>query len=83
MTASPALSERHHGDWYELCARYCNEQLVRMLKVVGYDVGFSPGEGAYLYDRDGTRCLDLLNGFGVFAIGRNHSTVRAALRNVL
>src|SRR6201986_2411835 len=64
-------------------ARHLNEQLVRVLKTIGYDVGFQKGQGQYLYDRDDVRYLDLLSGFGVFAIGRNHPTLRAALKSVL
>src|SRR3954470_14644878 len=64
-------------------ARYLNEQLVRVLKTIGYDVGFQKGQGQYLFDRDGARYLDLLSGFGVFAIGRNHPVVRDALKSVL
>ena len=40
-------------------ARHLNEQLVRVLKTIGYDVGFQKGQGQYLYDRDGDRYLDL------------------------
>jgi len=64
-------------------ARHLNEQLVRVLKTIGYDVGFQKGQGQYLYDRDGVRYLDLLSGFGVFAIGRNHPALRQALKSVL
>jgi ornithine--oxo-acid transaminase len=64
-------------------AQHLNEQLVRVLKTIGYDVGFQKGQGQYLYDRDGARYLDLLSGFGVFAIGRNHPSLRAALKSVL
>jgi ornithine--oxo-acid transaminase len=64
-------------------SRHLNEQLVRVLKTIGYDVGFQKGQGQYLYDRDGVRYLDLLSGFGVFAIGRNHPALRAALKSVL
>src|ERR1700742_2445571 len=63
--------------------QHLNEQLVRVLKTIGYDVGFQKGQGQYLFDRDGVRYLDLLSGFGVFAIGRNHPTLRAALKSVL
>src|SRR6267142_5960460 len=63
--------------------RYLNEQLVRVLKTIGYDVGFVGGQGQYLFDRQGTRYLDLLSGWGVFAIGRNHPKVRDALKSVL
>src|SRR5919109_1114195 len=64
-------------------ARYLNEQLVRVLKTIGYDVGFQKGQGQYLFDREGVRYLDLLSGFGVFAIGRNHPALRQALKSVL
>src|SRR5579864_6656992 len=64
-------------------ARHLNEQFVRVLKTIGYDVGFQKGQGQYLFDRDGVRYLDLLSGFGVFAIGRNHPALREALKSVL
>lgn len=63
--------------------QHLNEQLVRVLKTIGYDVGFQKGQGQYLFDRDGARYLDLLSGFGVFAIGRNHPALRTALKSVL
>src|ERR1700744_3541442 len=63
--------------------QHLNEQLVRVLKTIGYDVGFQKGQGQYLFDRDGVRYLDLLSGFGVFAIGRNHPVLRQALKSVL
>ena len=63
--------------------RHLNEQLVRVLKTIGYDVGFQRGTGQYLFDREGARYLDLLSGFGVFAIGRNHPVMRDALKTVL
>jgi ornithine--oxo-acid transaminase len=63
--------------------RHLNEQFVRVLKTIGYDVGFQKGEGQYLYDRAGDKYLDLLSGFGVFAIGRNHPVLRQALKSVL
>src|SRR5947209_12158900 len=63
--------------------RYLNEQFVRVLKTIGYDVGFQKGQGQYLFDREGARYLDLLSGFGVFAIGRNHPVMRDALKSVL
>jgi ornithine--oxo-acid transaminase len=66
-----------------LHTRHLNEQLVRVLKTIGYDVGFQRGVGQYLFDREGARYLDLLSGFGVFAIGRNHPVLRQALKSVL
>jgi ornithine--oxo-acid transaminase len=68
---------------YALHTRYLNEQLVRMLRTVGFDVAFCRGEGQYLFDRHGTRYLDLMSGWGVFALGRNHPVVRDVLKSVL
>jgi ornithine--oxo-acid transaminase len=79
----PALFAQREGERYDLHTRYLNEQMVRVLQVIGYDVRFTRGEGQYLYDSGGAQYLDLLSGFGVFALGRNHPTVRTALAGVL
>ena len=68
---------------FPLFDRYLNSQLVRVLKTIGFDVDYVRGEGPYLFDAAGNRYLDLLSGFGVFAVGRNHPTVAGALRQVL
>src|SRR5262245_31028053 len=78
-----SLFAEREPERYALHTRYLNEQLVRVLKAIGYDVGFVRGEGQYLFDRSGTRYLDLLSGWGVFAIGRNHPRLREALKDVL
>ena len=82
------VDERFATQVIDVCGVYhaapqMAEQLVRVLKTIGYDVGFQKGQGQYLYDRDGVRYLDLLSGFGVFAIGRNHPALRDALKGVL
>src|SRR5216683_5817802 len=82
-TDMAALFARHEADRYSMYSRHLSDQMVRMLKTIGYDVGFCRGEGPYLYDRQGERYLDLLSGFGVFALGRNHPTIKAALKSVL
>jgi ornithine--oxo-acid transaminase len=68
---------------YALHARYLNEQMVRVLKTIGFDRGYERGEGQYLYDNRGEKYLDLLSGFGVFALGRNHPAIRESLKAVL
>jgi ornithine--oxo-acid transaminase len=73
----------NEADRFATHSRHLNEQMVRVLKTLGYDVGFTRGVGQYLYDRHGTKYLDLLSGYGVFAIGRNHPALRDALTNVL
>ncbi len=77
------LFVRHERERYALNDRYLNDQMVRVLYAIGYDVGFCHGKGQYLFTRDGTRYLDLLSGYGVFAVGRNHSQLRKALESVL
>src|SRR3989440_7656718 len=78
-----ALFESHESERFRLHTGRLNEQMVRVLRTIGYDVGFCKGSGQYLYDRAGSRYLDLLSGFGVFAVGRNHPAIRAALKSVL
>src|SRR5215203_4354464 len=78
-----AIFEEREKSRFELHGRFLNEQMVRVLRTIGYDVGFRRGAGQYLFDRDGARYLDLLSGFGVFALGRNHPAVRDALKGVL
>src|SRR5450759_1961374 len=58
-------------DRYAMHSQHLNEQLVRDLKAIVYDVGSHRGKGHYLYDREGTRYLDLFSGYGVLAIGPN------------
>jgi ornithine--oxo-acid transaminase len=76
------IAERH-SEKFELFERHMNSQLVRVLKTIGYDRDYVSAEGAHLIDADGNRFLDLLSGWGVFAMGRNHPTVIGALRQVL
>jgi ornithine--oxo-acid transaminase len=71
------------GESFALHERYLNPQMVRVLKTLGFDRRYTRAEGPYLFDAAGTRYLDLLAGFGVFALGRNHPTVKKALQDVL
>ena len=71
------------ADRYDLYGRHLNEMMVRVLQTIGFDVGFRSGRGQYLFDRKGDRYLDLLSGWGVFAVGRNHPVLRDALESVL
>ncbi|HYC18354.1 MAG TPA: aspartate aminotransferase family protein [Pseudolabrys sp.] len=68
---------------YTLHTRHLNEQMVRVLKTIGFDRAYQRGKGQYLYDREGNQYLDLLSGWGVFALGRNHPVVRDVLKKVL
>src|ERR1700729_1155495 len=68
---------------YQLHSSHLNEQMVHVLKTIGFDKRYQRGVGQYLYDEHGAKYLGLLSGWGVFAVGRNHPTVRQALKDVL
>jgi ornithine--oxo-acid transaminase len=78
-----ALFQANEADRYDLHSRHMNDMMVRVLKTIGFDVRFVKGKGAYLWDASGARYLDLLSGWGVFAVGRNHPHVASALHQVL
>jgi ornithine--oxo-acid transaminase len=63
--------------------RHLNPQLGRIVRALGLDRTWVRGEGSHLVDDRGERYLDLLGGYGVFALGRNHPDVAAALQDVL
>ena len=77
------LFTKYNPDKFDLYEHHLNNQMVRVLKTIGYDRHYKNAVGQYLYDQDGTEYLDLLSGFGVFALGRNHPTVVAALKETL
>jgi len=71
------------ADRYALHTRHLNEQMVRVLKTIGFDRAYQRGKGQYLYDREGHQYLDLLGGWGACALGRNHPAVNSVLKKVL
>jgi ornithine--oxo-acid transaminase len=71
------------GENFALHERYMNRQLARTLRTLGFDRNYVRGEGCYLYDDAGHRYLDFLSGFGVYALGRSHPGVKAALHQAL
>lgn len=77
------LIEEHRRENFELHDRYLNPQMVRVLKTIGFDRRYVRAQGPYLFDEKGQRYLDLLSGFGVFALGRNHPRLVQVLQDVL
>src|SRR5579884_3691599 len=63
--------------------RHLNPKLGRVVRTLGFDREWVRGQGSHLIDRQGQAYLDLLSGYGVFALGRNHPEVRAQLSRVL
>jgi ornithine--oxo-acid transaminase len=75
--------EERHGENFSLHQQYLNPQLARVLKTLGFDRYYVRGEGCYLYDDRGEKYLDFLSGFGVFALGRSHPAIKAALHQAI
>ena len=74
---------QQRGRAFELHDKHVNPAFVKMLRTIGFDKKYVRGEGAYLWDADGNKYLDLLTGWGVFALGRNHPKVKAILQQLL
>lgn len=79
----PAILSQRQSDKFRLHEKYVNPQMVRVLRTIGFDRPYVRGHGAHLYDEAGNQYLDLLSGWGVFALGRNHPTINRALKEVL
>jgi len=77
------LLQQRDKENFSLHDRYLNSQMVKVLKTIGFDRHYVRADGAYLYDDKDNRYLDLLSGFGVFALGRNHPVVVEALKDTL
>jgi ornithine--oxo-acid transaminase len=86
VTELPSVREllaRRTGEELALNDRYLNPQMGRILRTLGLDKSWVGGDRAYLIDSDGERYLDLISGYGVFALGRNHPDVIAGVQDVL
>jgi len=71
------------GEAMALNQRHLNPQLGRILRTLGFDRDWVEARGSHLIDREGDRYLDLLAGYGVFSLGRNHPVVKQKLQETL
>ncbi len=71
------------GHGLELFREHVNPKLAQVLQTIGFDRDYVRGSGAYLWDRDGNRYLDMISGYGVFGLGRNHPDIRRALNDYM
>ncbi|MGZ4202721.1 MAG: aspartate aminotransferase family protein, partial [Thermoleophilaceae bacterium] len=62
---------------------HLNPQLGRIVRTLGFDRDWAEAHGSHLIDSTGQSYLDLLAGYGVFSLGRNHPDVRRELERVL
>ena len=77
------LLREHEGRNYELHQEHVNPANVRTLKTIGFDRCYTRAEGPYLWDVQGVQYLDMLSGYGVFGLGRNHPEIRRVLTEFL
>jgi len=78
-----SLLRDRRGENFVLHERYLNPQLNKVVKTLGFDRFYVRGEGCYLFDDEEQRYLDLLSGFGVFALGRSHPVIKDALHQAI
>ncbi|MEN4099963.1 MAG: aminotransferase class III-fold pyridoxal phosphate-dependent enzyme, partial [Anaerolineaceae bacterium] len=77
------LIEARQTDQYDLHLKYINPQMARVQQIIGFDKIYLRGEGAYLWDVNGDRYLDLLAGYSVFNLGRDHPAIKKAMLEYL
>jgi ornithine--oxo-acid transaminase len=77
------LIEERQANQYELHMKYISPQMARVQHIIGFDKLYTRGEGAYLWDVDGIRYLDLLSGYSVFNLGRSHPLIKRAMQEAL
>jgi ornithine--oxo-acid transaminase len=78
-----ALLAHRAGEEMALNDRYLNPQMGRILRTLGFDKRWVGADHSHLIDSDGERYLDLISGYGVFALGRNHPDVVEAVQDVI
>lgn len=78
-----SLIEDNAGRNYALHSAHINPRFARVLQTIGFDRCYTRASGAWLWDHDGRRYLDLISGYGVFGLGRNHPEIRQALLDFL
>ncbi len=78
-----ALLEEHAEQCAALYGTHVNPRFAKAMGLIGFDRCYVRGRGAYLWDAEGRRYLDMLAGYGVFNIGRHHPVVQQALRDFM
>ncbi len=78
-----AILSGHEGENSALHKAHVNPQFAKAMHLIGFDKCYTRAEGAYLWDQDGHKYLDTLAGYGVWNLGRNHPSIRTALKSFL
>ena len=73
------LIAEHEGENYALHTAHVNPRFAKVLRTIGFDRCYTKAQGSYLWDQAGKQYLDLITGYGMFALGRNHPAIRRSL----
>lgn len=77
------LIQERQADQYDLHLKYISPHMARVQQIIGFDKIYARAEGAYLWDTQGERYLDLLAGYSVFNLGRDHPGIKQAMLEYL
>lgn len=77
------ILRENQGREMELLRDTINPRFAKVLSTIGFDPNYVRGQGAHLWDDKGTDYLDMLSGYGVFNVGRNHPKIKDAIRQYL
>lgn len=69
------------GENYALHTAHVNPRFAKVLRTIGFDRCYTKAQGSYLWDQAGRQYLDLISGYGMFALGRNHPAIRQSLQD--
>ncbi|MDZ7737223.1 MAG: aminotransferase class III-fold pyridoxal phosphate-dependent enzyme [Gammaproteobacteria bacterium] len=71
------LNEGAEGRNYELHEAHVSPGFAKTLRTTSFDRCYTRAEGAYQRDNNGRHYIDMLSGYGIFNMGRNHPALRA------
>ncbi|MSR69532.1 MAG: aspartate aminotransferase family protein [Phycisphaerales bacterium] len=77
------LIAAHRGEARALHGGHVNPKWAKALKLIGFDNEYVRACGQYLWDSAGRQYLDMVAGYAVCNIGRNHPVVQQALGDFL
>lgn len=78
-----ALLREHRNQAFELHRQHVNPQFARVLRTIGFDKTYVKAQGAHLWDERGNKYLDMLGGYALLNMGRNHPAIKKTLIDFL
>jgi len=77
------ILEKNRGQADSLHRAHVNPKWMQALKLIGFDREYVRAQSQYLWDTQGNRYLDMIGGYAVCNVGRNHPLVCKALTDFL